>query len=314
MNSRKKNNTLSIIILLVVGIGIFFYFQTNSELLPAIRHVSLPIFALLILLRLLFLILNGLVLKIFVKRFDVNLHWMEWLGLAIVTTLGNYITPFSGGMVARATYLKVKHNLAFTKFASLLAASYLITFAVAALLGLGCLFWLNDWHKSTYFLAMFFAGIFLGVVIAVSFPVQKIPKWSGRIMRLITTVIEGWHELRTDLILLLQLFLITTTSMLLNGAAFWLAYQALNFTTVSIPAAVLVSLSAVYSVILTITPGNLGIREALVSLTSELISIGVGEGLLVALLIRLATLAVVFSTGPFFSIWLTRQIDAPAIE
>lgn len=308
MNGRNTR-PLSILVLLLVLMGIGFYLNTNRELLQSVRTISWGLLGLLVLLRFLFLALNGWMLKLFVRRFNVLLRWQEWLGLALVTTLGNYLTPFSGGMVARASYLKLKHRLAFAHFASLLAASYLLTFAGAATVGLVCLIWLGLWQRSTLFLSLFFLIVLLGVGVAMVLPIAWLPQGDRRPLRLLRTMLEGWHQLRQDRQLVGQLVGVTAVSMLLNGVAFWVAYHALGFDDVTFPAAVLVSLSAVFSVILTITPGNVGIREAFVSLTSELIEVGVGEGLLVALLIRLGTLATVFTLGPLFSVWLTRQLD-----
>ncbi len=308
MNGRKQN-WLSIAILVLTITGIGFYFRANRNLLDPIRQISITFLFVLILLRFVFLVLNGVILNLFVTRFNVRLQWREWVGLALVTTLGNYITPFSGGMVARATYLKVKHQLPYTKFTVLLGASYLITFSVASLIGIFSLLVLNEWQAQTFLLASFLGLVFLGVVVAMVFPLNWVPSGENRLIRTITAVLEGWQQLRADRELLWQLGVVTTLSMMLNGVAFWVAYRALGFDLVQFEEALLVSLSAVYSVILTITPGNVGIREALVSLTSELVDIGVGEGLLVALLIRLGTLASVFSLGPIFSVWLTRQIE-----
>ena len=315
MNGRRQNRWLSLVILLLIFSGMGLYFRANPALISSLRQISWPFMLLIILLRLLFLMLNGVMLKLFVSRFDVHLVWPEWVGLALVTTLGNYITPFSGGMLARATYLKVKHRLPFAQFASLMAASYVIIFGVAALMGLGCLLWLMLWQQSTLWqgstlgLGLFFGLVLSGVLTAVLLPFDWLPAQPGRFMTPVKTVLEGWHRLRTDRLLLLQLTAVNIVSMLLNGLAFWLAYRALNFIEVTLPAAGLVSLTAVFSVILTITPDNLGIREVLVSLTSELIAIGVGEGLLVALLIRAGTLATVFTLGPLFSIWLSRRVE-----
>ncbi len=308
MNDRNRN-WLSITILLLTIVGIGAYFRANPNSLDPIRQISISHLLILVLLRFAFLLLNGVILNLFVMRFDVKLAWREWVGLALVTTLGNYITPFSGGMLARATYLKVKYQLAYANFIALLGASYLITFTVASLIGIFSLVILNQWQTQTYLLAGFLILVFLGVLVVMVFPINWVPKNGNRLIQTVTAVLEGWQQLRTDRELLWQLGLVTIVSMLLNGIAFWVAYQALGFNKVQFPEALLVSLSAVYSTILTITPGNVGIREAIVSLTSELINIGIGEGLLVALLIRLGTLVSVFSLGPIFSIWLTRQLE-----
>jgi hypothetical protein len=63
-----------------------------------------------------------------------------------------------------------------------------------------------------------------------------------------------------------------------------------------------------FSLLVRITPGNLGIQEAVVSLSSGLLGIGTGQGLLVSLLIRVATMIPTFTLGPVFSFLLTRKL------
>lgn len=301
--------TWLVFLLVVVGIGL--YLRANAYLLESVGGVSWRTVALLVLLRALFLLLNGVTLKLFVRRFGVELRWPEWVGLTFATTLGNYITPFSGGLVARATYLKAKHRLPFTQFAALLAASYVVIFGVSALLGLLLLAWLGAWGSGPMLLTLFFVSVLAGLVVVLTVPLDGLLGRNGRFLQSLHAVLVGWQQLRRDLVLLGQLFGITLLSMTLNGWAFWVAYRALGLTAVSFPAAMLVSLSDVYSVLVNLTPGNLGIREALVGLTSELIALGAGEGLLVALLLRVGTLASVFTLGPLFSLWLARQIGGP---
>lgn len=302
------NRWLTLLVLLVVGVGIGLYLRGNAGYLESVRGVSWGALALLVGLRFLFLLLNGVTLKLFVRRFGIELRWPEWVGLTFATTLGNYITPFSGGLVARASYLKAKHRLPFSRFAALLGASYVVIFAVSALMGLLLLIWLQAWGRGGLLLGLFFVAVLAGLLVVLVVPLEWFAGRNNRFLQTLQAILLGWQQLRSDTALLAQLFGITLLSMGLNGVAFWVAYRALGQTAVSFPAAMLVSLSDVYSVLVNLTPGNLGIREALVGVTSELIALGAAEGLLVALLLRIGTLVTVFTLGPIFSIWLARQV------
>lgn len=132
---KKQRRLLSIGILLVAGCGIAWYLKSNRDLLRALTHVSLTKACWLMALRVMFLTMNGLFLRTFAGKFRVRLKPVEWFGLAFVTTMGNYITPFSGGLVARAAYLKGRHRFPYAQFATLLTSNYLVAFWVIGAVG-----------------------------------------------------------------------------------------------------------------------------------------------------------------------------------
>ena len=97
--------------------------------------------------------------------------------------------------------------------------------------------------------------------------------------------------------------------MMTNGLSFWIAYNALG-TAVPFTSAFLVSLFVSFSLLINITPGNLGIQEIIVGLSSGLLGIGAGLGLAAALLVRASAMLIAFSLGPIFSVFLTRKLGA----
>lgn len=302
----RLKNVVPLLVAILILVGISIYILANPELLDLLLNLSMETAVILILLRLIFLALNGVFLKLYAAKLGVHLRIREWVGLPFMTTMGNYLTPLSGGMLARAAYLKSRHALPFTHFATLLAANYLLTFWVATFVGLILSITLINQTDTMWLLVAFFAVVWVGITGVLFLP---IPQLSGkhRLIRMLNQAIEGWMEIKRDYRLLGTLIVLTMASVLLNGFTFWFAYRALNITA-SIQTALLVSLSAVFSVIITVTPGNFGIREAFVSLTSEIIGTGVGEGLLVALLIRASTIVPAFTLGPLFALILTREL------
>jgi uncharacterized protein (TIRG00374 family) len=302
----RLKNAAPILVSFLILFGIIVYLLLNPQTLDLLLNVSLEMAVILVLLRLLFLVLNGIFLKLFATKLGIRLLFREWIGLPFITTMGNYLTPLSGGMVARAAYLKSRHALPFTHFATLLAANYLLIFWIAALIGLILSIGFIDQVSTVWLLVVFFTFVWAGITGVLLFPIPKMPG-NHRLIRIINQGIEGWMIIKRDRRLVTYLLILTMASVLLNGLTFWLAYRALD-APVSMQAALLVSLSSVFSVIITITPGNLGIGEAFVSLTSEIIGVGVGEGLLAALLIRATTLIPAFTLGPLFAYILTREL------
>ncbi|MDJ0783416.1 MAG: lysylphosphatidylglycerol synthase domain-containing protein [Desulfosarcinaceae bacterium] len=300
------------IVALVATLGAAVYFvRTNPQLLTALLSIPLSQALALVLMRVILLALNGLFLKAFSTKFDVHLRWDEWLGLACVTAMWNLITPLSGGLLARAAYLKSQHNLSYSRFAALLTANYFILFWTIGLAGL--LFTLPLLQHNRY--AWLFLAIFASVVILCSIffimPVSRL-KSDIRLFRGLNSAMEGWQLIKKDKRLIAKLFIYTLLTLIVNGAIFWTAYNALGIS-VPLHAAILVSLLSLFAILIYITPGSLGFQEAIVSFSSELLGAGVAEGLLVSLIIRAALAISAFSLGPLFGVLLMRRINARSI-
>lgn len=229
----------------------------------------------------------------------------EWFGLAVVTTMCNYITPFSGGLLFRATYLKRQHAFSFTKFVTLLSANYLISFWVIAVTGLFCFLFLEpDSMSSIVFL--FFLGTFIAISCIALIPVKSIPGTS-KFIRIINNSLHGWLFIKRDKILLIKLIVYTLANILLNSCAFWVACNSLDYNISLLPS-IIISLIASFSVVIKLTPANLGIHEAIIGFTSPLFGIEIGQGLMTALVLRGTGIIVLFILGPLYSYILTKKL------
>lgn len=302
---QKMRFVIALSVLLLSLAVISFYLYNNRDLVILLKNLSFKSTIILIFLRLLFVGLNGLFLRIYSGKLNVHLVWYEWMGLPYITTMGNYLTPLSGGMLARAVYLKNRHSLSFTNFTMLLAANYLITFWVVSLMVIFILPFL--WQQTTvnWVLLIFFIVCFILLTLILIMPTPDILS-KKRILRHLNQALSGWKAVKDDRYVLLQLFLLTAVSLILNAASFWLSYDILRMP-VSVPSAIMISLSAVFSTIITVTPGNFGIREAFISFMAAIVGVGGGSGLMVALLVRGCTLMSVFTLGPLFLAILTNK-------
>ena len=131
--NRKELWSIAALVLAIAAIAL--YLNAQRQLLAAFRQVSLSAVTYLVALRLMFLVTNGLFLRAFASRFGTQLTPKEWFGLSVVTTMGNYITPISGGMFARAAYLKRRYRFPYAHSATLLASNYLVNFWVIGVVG-----------------------------------------------------------------------------------------------------------------------------------------------------------------------------------
>jgi uncharacterized membrane protein YbhN (UPF0104 family) len=311
MDEDVKNKPLyrpliSLAILATLLFVAAFYLRENRGMVLSLLDVS-PIWMLsLIILRVAFLTTNGLFLREFAAKFGVRLDMKEWFGLAIVTAMGNYLSPFSGGVFARAAYLKQRHGFPYTQFVMLLSANYLVAFWVVGVLGLFVSVGYIREIDSGWIVLLFFLTVTLLVPLLSVFPWSRV-MGVNRVSHTLNHALDGWLAIRRDKRFLSQLLFYTFLNVAFNAFSFWAAYKALN-QEVPIVAALLVSLMAVFSLLINITPAGLGIQEATIALSSSLVGIGPQEGFLVALLIRGATLVPVFGLGPVFAYILTQNL------
>ncbi len=304
MKTRLKTS-FSISLLIIIISGIAYYLATNRELLDALWKISAVHVVFLILLRVLTIGSNGLYLKIFAEKFDVDLKTAEWIGLSFITTMGNQIMPLSGGTIARAVYLKHHYALPYATFLTMLAANYLITFWIVGVIGLFVCLASYDLNHARLILSAFFFVVTVIITLLLILPYSS-PPAKNRIMRTFNNAIEGWFLIKADRRLLVLVASVALICILLNGVSFWVAYLSIHII-ISAQIAVLVSLLPYFLILISVTPGNLGIQETMICLLSGFIGRGLGEGLLVALLIRAATLIPAFIVGPICSYALSRS-------
>jgi uncharacterized membrane protein YbhN (UPF0104 family) len=315
----RRRQALAVLMLVVAMAAIALYLNSQRRLLVSLQHVSVAAALSLAMLRLLSWAATGLFLREYALRFGIRLSPQEWFGLSVVTTMGNYLTPFSGGVMARAAYLKHRHVFSYAQFATLLSFSYLVIFWVIGVVGVVTSLLLREAMQFHWQIAAFFAAVVVFISVLFALPSVKLP-WNNRLARIVNTSLEGWALVKNDWALLARLVIYTLFSILLNAVSFWVAYRALK-APASFGVVLLVSQLTVFSNLVNVTPGNLGIPEAVVGLSSGLLGAGSGPGLLATLLIRAATVLLAFTLGPIFSFLLTREVtkhrlgsQAPASE
>ncbi len=296
-------------VIVVVAILIYIYYQPYS--LRFLKNVSLSNLIFLIIIRILFQTINGLLLRECASTFGTVLKPKEWFGLSVVTTMGNYLSPFSGGMVARAAYLKHRHAFPYARFASLLAASYLIYFWAIGVVGVITMITSGEKLAFYWQVFSFLVAVVLIISTLIMLPPVKFPR-TNRLTAMINNSIDGWTFIKADKALLFKLAIYSLISIFLNGVSFWIAFITLADFPISFGTVFLISLLSVFSILFNLTPGNFGIQEAIISLTSGLFGIGTGIGLLASLLIRAASLIPIFTLGPIFSFVLTRELTDTA--
>ena len=211
------------LILLVALILSFTFLKENSSAFHKILEINLFEFIILSSLFIISLVTNGLKTKLLVEKFSIDLSAFEGFGLAAVTAFWNYL-PLSGGLAARAAYLKGKHKFPLNRFIVITLASYLVSFFAFGVVGLaGVLFlWMVKNSFSVYLL--FIVGLLMiGPIVLFKFlPNLKLN------FNLLEQLSLGWFELVRDKKLLGLLFLTDMAYIFVEAARLYLTAVYLN--------------------------------------------------------------------------------------
>ncbi|MGE0793442.1 MAG: lysylphosphatidylglycerol synthase transmembrane domain-containing protein [Candidatus Woesearchaeota archaeon] len=306
-NSKINYKKIISISLLVILLTLFIYYIFNHlEDFKSLSVVKPTYLIPLILLSIIASYANGLIIKFLVQPFDIKLKFKEWFGLSIITSFYNMITPFRGGLAAKAVYLKNKHNFSYPKFLSTIAGLYVINFLTAGIVGLISLYILYKKHSIFSPIILF---IFLGFVLPLLFIILFSPKFKDTKYPLVNKFIEvlnGWTTLSKHKKIISYCSLIIALQILINSTGTYLSYHIFGVELDIWKALFLTSIGIISSLI-QITPSGLGINEAIAIFSGLIIGITPPQALAVAILGRVVGIIVIFTLGPIYSYILLKH-------
>jgi len=295
---KKKIIQLTI---LVITLALMFYYIVNN--FPTFKQNILTInplyFIPIFLLFFIGTVLTGLITKYLLEAFKIKLRAKEWFGLAITTNLYNMLTPFRGGLMAKAAYLKRKHKFSYTNFVSALSGIYLINFLVASFLGLISVYLIYT-KKQIFSLPIFIGllGVFL-VTLAIILFAPKFKENKYKILNLFVRVINGWNEVKTNKKTILKTGIVMFIQLFFSSLTTLLVYYTIGIKLGFYEALFITSIGLIVS-FFSITPSGLGITEAVAVFSALIINIEPTQSLTVAIIQRIVNTVYTFIIGPIF--------------
>jgi uncharacterized membrane protein YbhN (UPF0104 family) len=251
---------------------------------------------------------NGLQLRYLVRPFGVRLTALEWYGLAAITTFYNTLTPFRGGMLAKAAYLHRCHRLGLSGFLSVTAGTSIVNLCVAGLLGLaglGASLWRGGAGSAP--LAAMFGGATLATAAVMAFS-PRFPDTAHPLLARVGRILNGWYLIRSDLGLLALIWLATVVQYLLAAAGTKLSFMLIGVPVPAEGALVLAAITS-FAGLIGVTPAGLGIVEAVAVFAGLALGLTPAQSLAAAVARRIVVTAGVLVLGPPFTFTLLRGAD-----
>jgi len=268
------------------------------------------------------LLLVGLVLAITLTNSLINyfLYWglgvsltlNESIGLAAVNTLANQL-PFAGGLIAKGVYLKQKYELAYTRFLSATFALYVCFVAANGVVGIVVLAYLalvNNLAVSMPLILGFSVMVVSVFLLRLPLDASDVPgRWGRRLAQLLS----GWQILGQNRLLVSQLVGLQLLMTLLFAGRLWIAFHTLS-QDVTLAQCILFSAATILTRLVSIAPGGLGVREAIVAGVAAVLGFDVGVSVVAVGIDRLVATLVVIALGTVYTYILSKKVASAQPE
>ncbi len=235
-------------------------------------------------------LLNAYQLSLCIKSFGLTPGRVEMVAITTAMLLGNFILPMRGGSGALAVYLKKVYGLDFQAFAAIYGGTAVLIALIntgLALAGLVVLAWAHgfvNYSLSLFVVLLFAASVYLSI-----FPPPF--AWKGK--GLFAPVLEAahsWHVLTRNRQLLAHLILVILALSLTMAGTFFFIYRALGMP-LPLSAVVITSSMGNVAGLVPLTPGGLGIVDAVVVQIPQIYGLDPARSLAAALTFRVLSFA-----------------------
>ena len=132
-----------------------------------------------------------------------------------------------------------------------------------------------------------------------------------RVIRIIKSILNGWNIIVGNRELLLSLIGLTLINIFITNVLFFVQFKALNIDVNLLNTILYNALSSV-SLLVSITPGSLGIREGIFSITSDILGITNEQIMQLALLDR--GVSVIVLVVLFMVLWVGRKVVGRKVD
>lgn len=236
-----------------------------------------------------------------ISLFGKHINFGESVRVSLISSAGNFFAPAGSGLGFRAIYLKKRHGLLYSDYLSTLYCNYVMVFFVNSVLGLISLLGLMEHSSiSLLVLAIFFLVLIIASLGAFFIRIRTSDwgsahriEWIRKLLGILERISKGWSLILADKKVALGLFSIVlfNAGLMITGAYFIMSALGL----VLLPSSLLLfSTLWSLSIFINITPGNLGVKEAVYITFSAIIGLTATQMLSVALVDRAVMFVVLF--------------------
>ena len=248
---------------------------------------------------------NGLTNYLLYRGLGVRLTVNEGIGLGAVNSLANQLL-FGGGMIAKGIYLKRRHELTYTRFLSATLALYVFLLAANGIVGIAVLVYLALMDDAVVPMPLILGFSGMAVTVLLLWLPLDASSVSGKWGQRLAQLLDGWQVLNQNRLLLGKLVGVRILMTLMSAGRYWVAFHILS-QDVTLAQCVLFSSATVLTRLVAITPGGLGVREAIVTGMAFMFGFEVDVSIVAVGIDRLIATVVIVSLGTVYTYILSKK-------
>jgi len=239
------------------------------------------------------LFVTGIFLKVALVAFSKHITIFESFKISILSSVGNYFMPFRGGTGIRAVYFKEKLKISYSYSISSLSGSYVLIFftnSVIALLSLTIIHIRTNVYSISLYIFFLVIFIITLLLFLYKFPEEIFRKKGkskvlGKLSSIINNVVKGWNFIICNKRILLKLLLLTILNFFIVSLITYLEFKTIKVSIPTMNLLLYVCLSS-SSLLISLTPGSIGIKESVLLVFASIIGITNNHVLQIALIDR----------------------------
>jgi len=306
---KNFKHILSYVISLLILIILFFWIDKDS--LRLLLNTSIKSVLISILFALILYCSSGIELYFVRKQFGVSLGLIDIFFLPIVGNLWSFIFPFQGNLLFTTLFFKQRYNMKISDSFSISIYLYLVILFFAGLLGL--IFAII--HKMFFSWFGLIASILLlnpFIVYLVNLLIKDLRYsrflWVKKVQEFFASIVDNANQLWRNFGFTFIILVINVVRLLVNILWFYWISFSLGFGLTLFEAG-LISIVMSISLIIKITPNNLGVAQLVTGGFVSLINAQPDNAVLITLFASATTMLLIFSVGLYGNFYYFRTID-----
>jgi uncharacterized membrane protein YbhN (UPF0104 family) len=297
----KNNKWLKVGLLVLTLIAFVYYFLHNQEQFSRIGHLTWWQVLLIIVGQTIVFFSNILVSVIFIQFIGKKLHFLDSTRITAYSSLVNFFGFLQGGVGLRGVYFKRQFSMSLKKYFALTVIQYLFLFAVAGLFVLVGISFTTGLSSALLMTALGVVILASGIVLfGKSNTAKKLQNKLGAISQLLRA--------RPLTMLFAVIILQLGGSLLAN----FVELQAIG-ANISIGGVLVYTGTSQFAIVIALTPGAIGIREALLLVVQQQMHLTTQDIVLAATVDRVVYFITLALITPF-ALAAKKQLPAKEIE
>ncbi len=307
---------LSTVLFVVLVALLAWYVYENRADMARLLALSTRDVALMLALALAGCVMNCVYHRLILSTYRIPLDPIDWMGVTFVANAMAYVLPMRADLLFSAAYYKRTKGLAYVKSVSMAAGNIVfgVVFALAQMFAALLLTGLLDGRWSGVLWLLWAAGtLAVAAFIAFSLLVQG---RGARILdrvKLLGDVVRGFNALLKNRWLLWRLLACLIVNNAVQLCLYMVCFRAIGLPVTVYQALFYNSVSWIATVV-SIVPGNIGIKEAVMGVATSLTGALFQNGVAVSLLQRVAVMIVYIVMGAVFAWPVCRRWNAARRE